>query len=448
MPGSASAGGQDARVVVVLASESSRSPSELAVACSGFAELYFLADSSDPASERLLAVARNLAPTIVANFSDKDACLAAVRQASPAAVTTFVDRLCPFASWLNNEACGYRGNQIDWGRKDLQRDAMRVAGVSRVRSSLVANASELRAFAGQVGFPCVVKPLDGSGGRDAWRLDGQPDLDAFSAATQARPGGWPSGLYAEEYIVGQPTKEPWLADYNSADVFRPDHPDAGESPALVTSRTPLAWPFRETGVIVPSPLPEPEQNTIATAARKALDAIRATRGTFHVEVKSAPYGPELIEVNHRLGGFIGRATQLASGTDLGQLALGCALGRIPVLEPRWQRCVYAMFYQAPTTATRIVTTPRRRELLRRPGVISIDEIAGTGTSVHWKNGMLGMAARLFLTGDSHAELRERIIDTIQFLDDSFQYVDDSGHVVRDQTWLESISRQTAQEALG
>ncbi|MEC3992628.1 hypothetical protein VSR01_03330 [Actinacidiphila sp. DG2A-62] len=496
--------GDGVRVVVLVGPGGSLTPTDLVLACKGLAEPRFLLDARDPASEPLYEVCRALGPAERVDFADPAACLAAVREAGADAVTTFTEQLCALAAVLDREACGYDGNRVAWGRKDLQRHALRRAGVSGVRSAPLPDAGALRAFAAEVGFPFVVKPVDGFASRDTWQLKGPADVDAFMAAadadrrarrdpgrdpgpdTRTGPGGvggagggaggragggsaggdggadgWPHGLYAEEFIAGHPAGTSfvpsWVADYGSADVLlggvRPDEhsgpgapaghdaptSDVADAPALVSSRPPLAWPFRETGLILPSPLPEDEQRAYAAVARRALAAVGATKGAFHVELKSTAAGPEIIEINGRIGGFVARGLRLASGADLGRQAVACALGHPPVLEPRWRRCVALVLHQPPPAARRVTAVPAREALAALPGVIAVDMLAAPGDQVHWRHGTLGMTARLWVVGDDHAQLRERFVGVTEFLVHRIGYADEAGRPVRDRTWLDALS---------
>lgn len=430
-----------ARLVVLVAPDSSLSPSDLCGAAGPVTELWFMLDASDPGSENMRELCRELGPVLLVDFADPGECVAAVRRIGAAAVTTFVEALCPLAVRLDREACGYLGNEAHWGRKDLQRAAMRAAGVSRVRSAMIGDAAALRAFADLVGYPFVLKPVDGFASRSTWRLGGDAEVEQFIRQTAAG-GGWPGGLYAEEYIVGRPGALPWVADYGSVDVLLSGHRagNGGLPPAawIVAARTPLAWPFRETGMMVPSPLPQAEQDSYIDAARRALAAVGATRGTFHVEVKDTAEGPEIIEVNGRLGGFVARGVRLASGLDLARHALERALGREPEMTPDWHRCVAVVLHPSPPAARQVAVAPPRRELMRLPGVIAVDHIASAGSAVHWRNGTLGLVARCWVAGADHDELRERLVRVNAYLTDRFEYVDEHGSAVVDHSWLETL----------
>lgn len=63
-----------------------------------------------------------------------------------------------------------------------------------------------------------------------------------------------------------------------------------QPPRFVTDRLPLARPFRETGLVLPSAIAPDRQQLVVAAAERALDAVGASKGVFHVEIKTkSPY---------------------------------------------------------------------------------------------------------------------------------------------------------------
>jgi hypothetical protein len=438
--------GVGGRIAVLVEPEASLSPADTAVACEGLVGLSFLMDSATASDSVLWQVASGLAPTSLVDFSDEGACLAAVRRAGAGTVVTFAERLCPLAARLNRAIGAHPRNNVPWGRKDLHRATLRDAGLSRIRSVRLHAAEQLRSFAGTVGFPVVVKPVDGFASRNTWLLADQAGLDAFLSPNATGRHEDLEGLFAEEYIVGTDPALPWLADYLSVEVFRSGNPHAQGPDAFVTHRPPTAWPLRETGMVLPSPLPSGTQRSLITHARGVLDALQANQGAYHVEIKPAPHGPETIEVNGRIGGFVARAVRYGTGRDLGRLALSCLLGHEPDLDLRWTRCVLGLLFQPPAAARRVVKSPDRQDLAQLTGVLAVEDIAPEGTAVHWRNGTFGMVARLWLAADNYEDLREYLVRVTEFLTERFAYVDARGAAVHDLDWLEAISRTTERVA--
>ena len=63
--------------------------------------------------------------------------------------------------------------------KARMKDVLRAAGVPCARHALIGDHEAARAFTGRVGFPVVVKPPDGAGGKATFRLDQPGDLDTL-----------------------------------------------------------------------------------------------------------------------------------------------------------------------------------------------------------------------------------------------------------------------------
>lgn len=424
------------RLAVLAGPDASLPPAEIARSADGLLDVVFVLDSRDssPAGRDLREVTGALAPSRAVDLADPDACLAAVRGSGAGAVTTFTDDLCGVAAWLDEQVRGTAAVLAPWGRKDVQRRVLVDAGVSRVRSAPVDGEDAVRAFVRSAGLPVVVKPTAGAASRDTWLLRRESDVADFArlSGVGAEPG---RRMLAEQFIVGAPSRTPQLADYVSAEVFRAGPTDR----AFVTDRLVPAWPCRETGLVLPSVLTTEQQEPVLAAARRALDCLGVTSGVFHVEVKPASPTPEIIEVNGRLGGFVARLVRYGTGTDLGRLALSCALGRTVELDLSWDRCVLVLLFQPPAGAERVVRTPSRRDIARRPGVLAVDKVSPVGTAVDWRGGTNAAVAWVWLAGEGHLELHSRLADLAGFLGDAFGFVDDSGRDVADRPWLDLMT---------
>jgi hypothetical protein len=430
------------RLVVLAGKYGSVPPAEIAACADGLADLYFLVDAGEA---EVFGLARTLAPTKQVSFADRDACLDAVRSTGASVVGTFTDQMCSLAAWLNARLNGDADTDSLWGRKDIQRQRLRAAGLSGVISNRVSDGFALREFARQAGFPMVVKPTNGWGSNDVWLLRQEADVDAFLARSGTGPRQELDDVFAEQFIVGEPWAGPCRADYVSAELFRPARDTDAAALRFVTDRLPSAWPFRETGLVLPSLIAPERQQLILATAERALEAVGASNGVFHVEIKTKSPVPEVIELNGRLGGFLTRLVRYGTGESLGRLALSCLLGHAQDLPLRWDRCALSLNFQAPPTAVAVTSAPTRREIRRLPGVVAVDGVSAEGTAVDWRRGTVGAVAWVWLTGDGHDELHERLADAARFLFDRFAFVDADGRQVRDSEWLERVSKSPALE---
>lgn len=431
----------DRQVVAVLAGgESSLAPAEVVACARGLAQVCFLLDSRGTPPQ-LQTVTQSLAPTAQADFADPQSCLRAVGELGARSVTTFTDVLCPLAAEINGLLSGVSRDGPAWGKKDAQRAALFAAGLSAVRSAPVESARALGKFVREVGYPVVVKPVNGVASRDVWILRSDADVAGLLATAASHPR-YLSRMFAEQFITGTSPSSSQLGDYVSAELFRASGTGRASPPktvqAFITDRIVPAWPCRETGLMLPSQLPESVQDAALNVASSALQAIGACAGAFHVELKPALPAPEIIEINGRLGGFIARLAHLGADADLGRLALECALGRSPSLILRWRRCVLALLFQAPATATRINAAPSRREITRLPGVIAVDSVAAPGPAPDWRDGTNQAVAKLWLAADDHSALFARLAGLAEFLAENFSFEDAHGRPAEDRQWLQAV----------
>jgi argininosuccinate lyase len=175
----------------------------------------------------------------------------------------------------------------------------------------VANAAD------RLGWPVVVKPVDGSGSVGV-RLATDP-VQARQAAATLLPGG-PNeiglerapGILVESYVAG-----PEL----SVEVWN------GRAVTVVRKHLGPEPFFVETGHDVPAPLSTVDTAWLCHAAERAVAALGLVWGPAHVELRMADV-PKIIEVNPRLaGGNIPQLVQLATGIDLAECHVAQMAGR-------------------------------------------------------------------------------------------------------------------------
>ena len=101
------------------------------------------------------------------------------------------------------EACTIPGTSVRtaWLCRDKpsMKQVLREAGVPTAASAAVGSAAEARAFAGQVGFPLILKPRSGAGAAGTMRADSAADLDH---ALEVFGGEGVESIAMEEFIEG------------------------------------------------------------------------------------------------------------------------------------------------------------------------------------------------------------------------------------------------------
>lgn len=83
--------------------------------------------------------------------------------------------------------------------KSRMKDVLRAAGVPCARHALVGDRGAAEAFIAQVGYPVVVKPPDGAGGKATFRLDQPKDLEILMSRFPPNPN---SPTLFEEFVRG------------------------------------------------------------------------------------------------------------------------------------------------------------------------------------------------------------------------------------------------------
>jgi biotin carboxylase len=181
--------------------------------------------------------------------------------------------------------------------------------------------------AGEVSYPCVLKPtfLSASRGviradspeqfRAAWKRIGaileQPDVARRRAETAPE-------ILVEDYVPGV---EVALEGLLSAGALRTlalfDKPDSLEGPF-----------FEETIYVTPSRLPEDAQAALREAASLGARALGLRDGPIHAELRWNAEGPWILEIAARsIGGLCARTLRFGAGMSLEELVLRHALGR-------------------------------------------------------------------------------------------------------------------------
>jgi biotin carboxylase len=418
--------GELPRICLLVGGHGSLSLAEAAAAARGIAEPVLLLDRTEVAgSPALHAVAESVAQTAIVDTSDPDEVSGAVALWRASAVAAFVDAYCPVADEIKARVFGLTVPPGRW-RKDTQRALLLRHGVTAMTSSLVSTPAELSAAVARHGLPVVVKPARGVSSRDIWRLTDPLDLDAFRASVPLDGG---RELVVEPYLADPAaSRGPHRANYLSVELFV----TTTATSAFITDRRPLAEPCRETGLIGPTNLDPATRRAVLGKADQARRALGLDPGSYHIEIKLTDGGPEILEVNGRLGGYVRRLVWSGTGTDVGRAAIMAALDRPVRLRLDWRQHVAALHLQAPAATARIEAAPRGREIRRLPGVLAVEHVSPAGTPADWRNGTEAACAKLWVGGADEDELHRKLAGCVAWLSDEFDFRDASGRRVRDE----------------
>lgn len=266
---------------------------------------YVIADTSNGAD--LLAAARSLAASsVVAGVtSSSDYFVLA------AGLLARAWRLPgPFPDAVRN--CQHKGRQ---------RQLLAAAGVPGPRYAIAETESDALASARCIGFPVVLKPVQGSGSFGVRLCETEPEVLGHARSVLARVVNERNmkiarGVVVEEYID---------AEEFSVEIFH------GNVITIIRKHLGRLPYFVEIGHDIPSGLSPAEEAALGRYAMGAVKALGLEWGASHVEVRIRDGHVAIIEVNARLaGGMIPELIRRTRGTDLVRLQVAVALG----LDPR------------------------------------------------------------------------------------------------------------------
>jgi len=243
---------------------------------------------------------------------------------------------------------------VDQARdKQRTRACLEAAGLPTPRYCRISGVEDLdRAMA--VGFPAVLKPLSGAASLGVMKVENAEalretylkmvaelrDLVVLSGAL-VKNDGKPGAVQAEGVIGTTFLLEQYL-DGPEVDIDLVMS-DGQWQYAGITDNGPTLEPyFNETWAVVPSLLPLEQQRALRSLAVESVKALGFFDGVFHVELRYSPSGPQLIEVNARMGGGPVHKLNMESwGVDLVEETLFIALGipSRPVVAQKPINCI-------------------------------------------------------------------------------------------------------------
>jgi biotin carboxylase len=380
-------------------------------AAGGLCDLLWVADGSRPEVAAVASLLRRLGTFVdVAGLTTVEAA-AAIAELEPAGILALADEALQWTADVA-ELLGLPFHSAATARrltdKFAQRAALRDAGLAAPRSWVIEGASPEAGLArmhGELAYPAVLKPRRGEGSRDTFPVATDEELRA-AVSVALEGGGEARDLVVEEYIADGP---PGVAGAGFAGYVSVESYVGGGAVhhLAVNGRTPPAPPFRETGFFIPSELDGALRDTVLDAASAAAAAVGITTGCVHTEIKLAPSGPVVIEVNGRIGGGVPELLAAATGARFLTLAMRLALGeRVELDGPLPCAGVAFLLYVQAPPELRVVTAIEGLDEVRAiPGVDEVVLRRGPGERVDWREGNHGHVLSVLGSVADHDALR-------------------------------------------
>jgi biotin carboxylase len=365
--------------IIVVYGIGAASPSAVVQGAQPVADVVFVHDSAQPHAKAMGRVLNALAPSfdVATGYT---AVLASLKEQRPRGIVTFSEPCLRLAARLGADLGleFHRPQTVErLTDKVLQRTLLNRAGLSDVRI-----ATRL----GEIGVPFVVKPVRGVGSRDTAGCWTEADLPAVERLLRGRKGPW---VVEQLMPEGRHPSGGWLGDYVSVESAV-----MGERVwhLAVTDKLPLVRPFREKGAIMPGSLTGNIRQEVLALASRAIDVLGVRGGLVHTEIKLGVGGPQVIEVNGRLGGEVAVLLRRGCGFDPVRLAMELALGTAEPVAVSHDRFVVHYAVLAPEGVFEVVDTPDpgvftgsghgvwRVEIQHRKGAL-VDSARGTADAI-------------------------------------------------------------------
>ena len=201
--------------------------------------------------------------------------------------------------------------------KAALRARLGAAAVAQPDYRVVAPGQSVAAAAGQIGYPCVVKPVSRSGSQGVIRVDDDGQASAVGERVRAIVGpGEP--VLVEGFVAGAEVAVEALLVGGVLEVL-----------AIFDKPDPLDGPFfEETIYVTPSRQPAPILASLAATVTAAAAAVGLREGPVHAELRVGADGrPVVIEVAARsIGGLCARSLCFGAGVSLEEIIVRHAIG--------------------------------------------------------------------------------------------------------------------------
>ncbi len=383
----------------------SASPSVIAASAGGCCDLLWHCDAADEHGAKMRPVLARLG-TVVMSAPDAttDERATAIAAHRPDGIVTFCDHLLvETAEFARRLELRYQSPSaaVPLTDKSAQRQVFRSAGLQRLGFSRASSPAALACAVSEVGLPAVVKPVHGYGSSHTFRLAGEGDLEAVMACLPAAVLA--DGFIVEEELAGQPgVLGDGIGDYVSVETVTV----GGEHHAVgIVGRLSLAPPYRERGGFYPSTLAPDVARAVMELAIRALSALGVSCGVCHTEIKLTPSGPEILEVNGRLGGHVSWLLRRHGGPDLIRAVLLAALGCWDPPAPYEPAGVaFRHVPPAPMRVGTVVSVDGIREVRAMTCVEDLAMRIRRGMVLDWREGTGSCIAEISGWADSHAAM--------------------------------------------
>jgi biotin carboxylase len=394
------------RLLAVVVDYGSVGPAEILASARGVCDIAFICDAALPYNAACLSGLRSFGAVVELESPSSGQLAAAITALGASGITTVSEFRIRQVSEVA-QICGLRFHGTATAMlltdKLAQRRALAQAGVQETRSHVVAAEEDIAVAVAAVGLPAVLKPRQGAGSVNTFRVDSARSC-AAAIRDAAGQGGCPQEFVLEELLAGDPEilGRQW-GDYVSVESLGAN---GSIYHVCVMGKFPLAEPFRETGQFAPAMLPSALADEVLALADAGLRAVGFRDGVTHTEIKLTAAGPRIIEINGRIGGYVNDVLRRASGFDLLRAMLQAADGQLsspPSVE--FRQVSFRRDIAIPDGQFRLAGLDGVDDLRRVPGIEHVAVKAKPGQVLDSRLGTQECLGEIHGSARDHAELQ-------------------------------------------
>lgn len=256
--------------------------------------------------------------------------IAALHARTPLDAVLAVDDQGSLVAAAAAERLGFRHSSPDavaaTRNKAAMRDLLEAASLPQPDYRVVEFAADAVAVAGEIGYPCVLKPVSRSGSQGVIRVNDPSEVTAAVARIRSileEGGGEREPLLVERFTPGKEVAVEGLLSDGRLEILAVfDKPDPMDGPF-----------FEETIYVTPSRLPASILAAIKVTVAQAALAVGLREGPVHAELRIAASTHDagvpltIIELAARsIGGLCSRALRFGTGVSLEEVIIRHALG--------------------------------------------------------------------------------------------------------------------------
>lgn len=209
----------------------------------------------------------------------------------------------------------------------------------------VSKQDDIEKAVKEIGFPCILKPSDGTAGLNVVFINNQNDLFKYlenirTVNDYGRGVLRSNDILIEEYVTGE------IVSVESCVLRKNEVINLG-----ITDRIIKGFPyFIEMGCAYFAD--HPLRDKLFELNTKILNELDIDFGFIHTEFILSPQGPVLCEVNGRLvGGAVPQLMTVSSGVDPFLEVINLALGKKPQLPFPTEKIACARWFGSPVVGT-------------------------------------------------------------------------------------------------